>query len=154
MYIPKKTKFRKAHRGSRKGISKGATEINFGVWALQAVESAWMTTKQIESLRSTLSRHLKKKGKLFLRVFADKPYSKKPAETRMGKGKGAVEGWVCVVKRERILVELDGIEDDVAKAILHSASCKMPMKTRIIKRSLPLISEQVILEDNQGVDNV
>ena len=153
MHIPKKTKFRKAHRGSRVGISKGATTIAFGTWALQAVDCAWMTTKQIESLRSTLSRHLKKRGKLFLRVFADKPYSKKPAETRMGKGKGAVEGWVCVVKRERILVELEGVEDDIAKKILHTAACKMPMKTRIIKRVAPLIENEKINEEKDVVNN-
>ena len=135
MKIPKKTKYRKAHRGTRKGLSKGARDVAFGEYGLQATEAVWMTAQQIESLRSTLSRHLKKRGKLFLRVFADKPVSKKPAETRMGKGKGAVETWVCVVKRERIIVELAGLDETTAKNLLHMASCKLPMKTRIVKKS-------------------
>jgi large subunit ribosomal protein L16 len=132
MKIPKKTKFRKAHRGTMKGISKGARELAFGTIGLQAVEPAWMSAQQIEAMRSTVSRHLKKKGRLYLRVFADKPVSKKPAETRMGKGKGAVEMWVSVVKRERILLELADLEDSVAKEILHTVSCKLPMKTRVV----------------------
>lgn len=130
--IPKKTKFRKAHRGTMKGLSKGARDLAFGEIGLQAVEPAWMTSQQIEAMRSSISRHLKKKGKLFVRVFADKPVSKKPAETRMGKGKGGVEGWVSVVKRERIIVELTDLDEKIAKDILHSVSCKLPMKTRII----------------------
>lgn len=142
MRIPKKTKFRKAQRGNRRGLSKGARELAFGEWGLQAVEPAWMTTQQIESMRSTLSRNFKKRGKLFLRVFADKPYSKKPAETRMGKGKGAVEGWVAVVKRDRILVEIEGVDSETAKKILHSASCKLPMKTRIIHRAVPVVKAE------------
>jgi large subunit ribosomal protein L16 len=135
MKIPKKTKYRKAHRGTMKGLSKGARDLAFGTIGLQATEPAWMSAQQIEAMRSTVSRHLKKKGRLYLRVFADKPVSKKPAETRMGKGKGAVEMWVSVVKRERILIELADLEKDVAKKILHSVSCKLPMRTRIVYRS-------------------
>ena len=135
MKIPKKTKFRKSQRGNMKGLSKGARDLEFGEIGLQAIEPAWMTAQQIEAMRSTISRHLKKKGKMFLRVFSDKPVSKKPAETRMGKGKGAVEFWVAVVKRERILVELSELELDVAKKILHGVSCKLPMKTRIIVKN-------------------
>jgi large subunit ribosomal protein L16 len=133
--IPKKTKFRKSQRGSMRGLSKGARDVTFGDYGLQAIEPAWMTAQQIEAMRSTISRHLKKKGKLFIRVFADKPVSKKPAETRMGKGKGGTEFWVAVVKRERIIAELSEIEEDLAKKILHSVSCKLPMKTRIIKKN-------------------
>lgn len=135
MKIPKKTKYRKAHRGSMKGISKGARELMFGEFGLVALEPFWLTSQQIESMRMTLSRHLKKKGKLYIRVFSDHPVSKKPAETRMGKGKGDVETWVAVVKRERILVELQGVEEDFAKKILHSVSCKLPLKTRFISKN-------------------
>jgi large subunit ribosomal protein L16 len=136
MRIPKKTKFRKIQRGSMKGVSKGAKDIAFGDYGLVALEPAWMTAQQIEAMRVSLSRHLKKGGSLFLRVFADKPITKKPAETRMGKGKGAVEGWVSVVKRKRILVEIAGVAESVAKKILHTASCKLPMRTRFISRDL------------------
>ena len=132
MKIPKKTKYRKAQRGSMKGVSKGARELMFGDFGLVALEPFWLTSQQIESMRMTLSRHLKKKGKLYIRVFSDHPVSKKPAETRMGKGKGDVETWVAVVKRERILVELQGIDEIFAKKILHSVSCKLPLKTRFI----------------------
>ncbi len=153
MHIPKKTKYRKSHRGTRKGLSKGARDLAFGDYGLQAIEPAWMTAQQIESLRSTLSRHLKKRGKLFLRVFADKPVSKKPAETRMGKGKGAVESWVCVVKRERIIVELGELDEETAKKLLHAASCKLPMLTKIVKRSILLPigdAEENITEEING----
>ena len=149
MKIPKKTKFRKAHRGTRKGISKGARDIAFGDYALQAVEAVWMTAQQIEAVRSTISRHMKKTGRLFLRVFADKPVSKKPAETRMGKGKGAVESWVAVVKRERIIVEIAGLDEQTSKNVLHVAACKLPMKTRIIKRdamTVQAVEEEVVHE--------
>lgn len=136
MNIPKKTKYRKAHRGSMKGISKGAREIMFGEFGLVAMEPCWLTAQVIESMRSTLSRHLKKKGKLYLRVFSDHPVSKKPAETRMGKGKGDVETWVAVVKRERILVEIGGVDEIFAKKILHSVSCKLPIRTKFISKNL------------------
>lgn len=135
MKIPKKTKYRKAQRGSMKGVSKGARELMFGDFGLVALEPFWLTSQQIEAMRMTLSRHLKKKGKLYIRVFSDHPVSKKPAETRMGKGKGDVETWVAVVKRERILVELQGIDEIFAKKILHSVSCKLPLKTRFISKS-------------------
>jgi large subunit ribosomal protein L16 len=132
MKIPKKTKYRKAHRGSMKGLSKGARSLHFGTFGLVAVEPCWLTAQVIESVRSTLARKLKKRGKLYVRVFPDKPVSKKPAETRMGKGKGDVDKWVAVVKRERILFEVDGVDEAYAKSILHAASCKLPMKTKFI----------------------
>ena len=119
MKIPKKTKYRKAHRGSMKGLSKGARNLQFGTFGLVAVEPCWLTAQVIESVRSTLARKLKKKGKLYVRVFPDKPVSKKPAETRMGKGKGAVESWVAVVKRQRILFEVGEVDEQYAKTILH-----------------------------------
>ncbi len=134
MLMPKKTKFRKVQRGRRKGRSKGARTVAFGEYGLQAVEPCWLTAQQIEALRVSLSRRLKKVGKFFLRVFPDKPYTKKPAETRMGKGKGGVEGWVSVVKRERIICEIAGIDETEARSILKAASYKLPIKTKFVKK--------------------
>ncbi len=132
MLMPKKTKFRKYQRGTRAGASKGARTIAFGEYALQATEPAWLTAQQIEAIRVTISRGLGKKGKMFLRVFPDKPVSKKPAETRMGKGKGNPEVWVAVIKRGRLICEITDEKD--ARKILRSAAYKLPMKTRIVKK--------------------
>lgn len=134
MLMPKKTRYRKVQRGRMKGVAKGARDVAFGEYGLQAVEPAWMTARQIEAIRVTLSRHLKKIGKLFLRVFPHKPITKKPAETRMGKGKGGVEEWVAVVKRERIICEVSGVDEKQARSILQSAAYKLPMKTKFVKR--------------------
>ena len=134
MLMPKKLKFRKMHRGTMKGESKGAKSVLFGEYGLQAVNPSWMTAQQIESARVTITRKLKKGGRLFLRVFPDKPITKKPAETRMGKGKGGVEGWAAVVKRGRVICEVEGLDEVSAKEVLRSASYKLPMKTRIVKR--------------------
>ncbi len=111
MLMPRKMRYRKVQRGTRAGRSKGARTVIFGEYGLQAVEPVWLTAKQIEAMRVTITRKLKKIGKLFLRVFPDKPISKKPAETRMGKGKGAVEEWVAVVKRDRIICEVAGLDE-------------------------------------------
>lgn len=132
--MPKKIKYRKVQKGRLKGISKGAKDFEFGEYALKAVESSRLTAGQIEAMRVTISRKLKKVGRLFLRVFPDKPVTKKPAETRMGKGKGNVEFWVAVVKRERIICEIAGLDEVSAKEALKSATYKLPMKTKIIKR--------------------
>lgn len=134
MLMPKKTKYRKVQRGRRKGISKGARTIAFGDFALVAVEPAWLSARQIESMRVSLSRGMKKVGKYYLRVFPDKPITKKPAETRMGKGKGGVDEWVSVVKRERIICEVSGVDEVEARNILQSVSYKLPMKVRFIKK--------------------
>lgn len=134
--MPKKIKFRKVQRGSRAGRSKGATTVAFGEYGLQAVEPVWMTAQQIEALRVTVTRKLKKIGKLYLRVFPDKPVTKKPAETRMGKGKGAVEFWVAVVKRDRVICEVSGLDETMAKEVLKQAAYKLPMKTRFVKREM------------------
>lgn len=134
MLMPKKVKYRKVQRGTRKGLSKGAKSVDFGEYGLQAVEPVWLTAQQIEAMRVTIARKLKKVGKLFLRVFPDKPVSKKPAETRMGKGKGAPEVWVAVVKRGRIVCEVEGLSETEAKSVLKLASYKLPMKTKIVKR--------------------
>ena len=134
MLSPKKTKFRKVQKGRLRGLSKGARTMHFGDYGIQALEPALFTAQQIEAMRVTISRHLKKVGKLFLRVFPDKPISKKPAETRMGKGKGNVDRWAAVVKRGRIVCEIQGIEETLARKILHSATYKLPMKVKIVKR--------------------
>lgn len=123
------------HRGRLKGKSRGATTIAFGEYALVATENSWITARQIEAVRVTINRKLKKVGKLFLRIFPDKPITKKPAETRMGKGKGSPEFWVAVVKRGRILMEVGGeLNKEEAKKILQSASYKLPIATRFITK--------------------
>jgi large subunit ribosomal protein L16 len=136
MLMPKKTKYRKVQKGTRKGRSKGARDVYFGEYGLQAVEPGWLTAQQMEAVRITISRKLKKVGKLFFRVFPDKPVSKKPAETRMGKGKGNPEFWVSVIKRDRIICELEGLPEETAKQLLKSASYKLPFKTKFVKKEL------------------
>lgn len=133
--MPKKTKYRKVQRGTRKGITKGAKTIHFGEYGLQAMEPFWLTAQQIESMRVTVSRGLKKVGSLFLRVFPDKPVTKKPAETRMGKGKGNPEVWVSVVKRGRMICEVAGLNEVEAREILRSAAYKLPMKVKFVKKN-------------------
>ncbi len=135
MLMPKKIKFRKVQRGTCAGLSKGAREIAFGEYGLQALEPIRMTAQQIEAMRVSISRRLKKAGKFFIRVFPDLPITKKPAETRMGKGKGNVELWVAVVKRERIICEISGIDELAAKEALKAVSYKLPMKTKFVKRT-------------------
>ncbi len=134
MLMPKKTKFRKMQRGTMKGRSKGAQTVFFGEYGLKAIEPAWLTAQQIEAMRVTVSRKLKKVGKSFLRVFPDKPVTKNPAETRMGKGKGAPELWVCVVKRCRMILEVSGLTEDEAREALKAAAYKLPMKVRFVKK--------------------
>jgi len=134
MLMPKKVKYRKRHRGRLKGRSKGARSIAFGEYGLQAVEPAYVTAQQIEAVRVTLSRKLKKVGKIFIRIFPDKPMTKKPAETRMGKGKGNPESWVAAVKRERIVIEIVGLPEEESRKVLQQASYKLPMKTKFVKK--------------------
>ena len=135
MLMPKKTKYRKAQRGRMKGRSKGARFVAFEEYGLQAIEPGWLTAQQIEAMRITISRKLKKVGKLVLRVFPDKPITKKPAETRMGKGKGAPEKWAFVLKRDRIICEIGGLSENDARAALKAATYKLPMKARFVKRN-------------------
>ncbi len=138
MLMPKKTKFRKVQKGTMRGRSKGARTLEFGEYGLQAIEPVRLTAQQIEAIRVTVTRKLKKVGKFFLRVFPDKPVTKKPAETRMGKGKGNPEVWVSVVKRERIICELAGLTEVEAREIFKAASYKLPMKTRFVKKEAEL----------------
>lgn len=135
MLMPKKTKYRKMQRGRRKGLSKGCLTVEFGDFGLQALTPAWVTAQQIEAMRVTMSRKLKKEGKFFLRLFPDKPVTKKPAETRMGKGKGSPELWVAVVKRGRIFCEIGGVSESYAREIFHLAASKLPLRVRVVKKS-------------------
>ena len=135
MLMPKKVKYRKVQRGTLKGMSKGAREVAFGDYGLAATSPVWITARQIESMRVALSRRLKKEGKWYLRVFPDKPITKKPAETRMGKGKGSPEYWAAVVKRGRIVCEIAGVSEERAKEILKAAAYKLPVKMKFVARS-------------------
>jgi large subunit ribosomal protein L16 len=132
--MPKKVKYRRVHRGRRAGKASGGTSIDFGEFALQALESCWMTSNQIEAARIAMTRHVRRGGKIWIRVFPDKPYTKKPAETRMGSGKGAPEGWVAVVKPGRILFEMAGVNEELAKEAMRLASHKLPIATKFITR--------------------
>jgi large subunit ribosomal protein L16 len=134
MLSPKKTKFRKQMKGRIRGVAKGGTDVHFGQYGLQAISSGRVTARQIEAARIAMTRHVKRQGKIWIRVFPDKPISKKPAETRMGKGKGAVDHWVAVVKRGRVMYEMDGIPEDIAREALRLAAHKLPLKTRFLKR--------------------
>ncbi|MBN1151411.1 50S ribosomal protein L16 [candidate division WOR-3 bacterium] len=132
MLAPKRMKYRKQQRGKRRGVSKGASKIDFGEYGLQALEAAWITAKQIEAARVAITRHIKRGGKLWIRMFPDKPITEKPAETRMGKGKGAPVGWVAVVRRGRVIFELEGVDEETAKRAMELAAAKLPIKTRFI----------------------
>jgi large subunit ribosomal protein L16 len=132
--MPKRTKYRKQQRGRRRGKATRCNNVDFGDYGLQALEAAWITARQIEAARVAISRSVKRSGKMWIRIFPDKPVTKKPAETRMGKGKGAPEFWVCVVKPGRVLFELEGVTRDQAKQALKLAAAKLPIKTRMITR--------------------
>lgn len=134
MLMPKKVKFRKKHRGRRRGRAKGGDYISFGDYGLQAVEPGWITARQIESARIAITRHIKRGGKVWIRIFPDKPVTKKPLETRMGKGKGNPEEWVAVVRPGRILYELEGVTPEVAKAAMRLGAHKLGVKTRYVTR--------------------
>jgi len=134
MLMPKKTKFRKQHRGRMNGQATRGEEVSFGQYALQALEPAWITSRQIEAGRVAMTRHVRRGGKVWIRVFPDKPVSKKPAETRMGKGKGGPEFWVVVVKPGRILYEMDGVDESVAREAMRLASHKLPIATRFVAK--------------------
>jgi len=134
MLMPKRTKYRKAHRGTRRGVATAGVSIAFGEYALQALEPAWLTSAQIEAARRAITRFIKRGGKLWIRVFPDKPVTKKPAETRMGGGKGNPELWVAVVKPGRIIFELAGVEEAVAREAMTLAGHKLPIKTKFLAR--------------------
>lgn len=134
MLMPKRVKFRRAQRGRRKGKATRGFLVNFGDYGLKALEPAWITSRQIEACRVALSRQMKRDGKVWIRIFPDKPVSKKPLETRMGKGKGAPEFWVAVVKPGTIMFEIGGVDKNVATEALTLAAHKLPIKTKIVQR--------------------
>ena len=134
MLMPKKTKYRKSHRGRRKGMSKGGTEVNFGDFGLQALETSYITGRQIEAARITITRTMQRKGKVWINIFPHKPITKKPAEVRMGSGKGAVEYYVAVVKPGRIIFEISGVSEDVAREAMRKAGHKLPSSTKFVMR--------------------
>ncbi len=134
MLLPKRVKFRKAHRGRRTGKAKRGFSVSFGDFGLKAMEPAWITSRQIEACRVALTRKMKRDGKVWIRIFPDKPVSKKPLETRMGKGKGAPEFWVAVIKPGRVLFEVSGVTKEIAHEALQLCSHKLPIKTKVVAR--------------------
>ncbi len=136
MLMPKKVKFRKQQRGRRRGQALRGGELSFGDFGLQALEPGWISARHIEAARIAMTRHIKRGGKIWIRVFPDKPITKKPAETRMGKGKGAPEEWVCVIKPARILYEMEGVTEETAREAMRLASHKLPIKTRFVARGM------------------
>ncbi|MDL2269904.1 50S ribosomal protein L16 [Desulfosarcina sp. OttesenSCG-928-A07] len=135
MLSPKKVKYRKSQKGRMKGAAYRGSDLNFGEFGLQAIDCGRISSKQIEAARIAMTRHVKRGGKIWIRLFPDKPFTKKPAEVRMGKGKGAPEGWVAVIKPGRILYEMTGVSREMAKEALMLAAHKLPLKTRIVERS-------------------
>ena len=138
MLTPKRVKHRKQHRGRRAGLAKGGTTVQFGEYGLKTMEAAWITNRQIEAARVAMTRKIKRGGKVWINVFPDKPVTKKPAETRMGKGKGSPEGWVVVVKPGRVMFELAGVPEPLAREALRLAGSKLSVKTKIVKREAEL----------------
>ena len=134
MLIPRRVKYRKQHHPKRSGMSKGGNKVTFGEWGLQAVEPAYVTNRQIESARIAITRHIRRGGKVWINIYPDRPLTKKPAETRMGSGKGAVDHYVAVVKPGRIMFELGGVRPEIAHEALSLAAQKMPIKCKIIGR--------------------
>ena len=138
MLAPKRVKHRKQQKGRMKGKATRGNMVSFGEYGLQAQEPAWITNRQIESARVAMTRHIKRGGKVWIRIFPDKPITQKPAETRMGKGKGNPEGWVAVVKPGRIMFELEGVDEETAHRAMELASAKLPIKTRFVVRERQL----------------
>ncbi len=135
MLAPKRVRYRKVQKGTLRGVAQRGNVVSFGDFGLQATEGGWITSRQIEAARIALTRYVKRTGKVWIRVFPDKPITKKPAETRMGKGKGPNEGWVAVVKPGRVLYEITGVPEDKAREALRIASFKLPIGTKFIARS-------------------
>ncbi|GAA4216018.1 50S ribosomal protein L16 [Sagittula sp. NFXS13] len=134
MLQPKRTKFRKAFKGRIKGDAKGGSDLNFGTYGLKALEPERVTARQIEAARRAMTRHMKRQGRVWIRIFPDVPVTAKPIEVRMGKGKGSVDRWVCKVKPGRVMFEIDGVAEDIAREALRLAAMKLPIKTRVVVR--------------------
>ena len=144
MLVPKRVKHRREFRGKMRGAAKGGKYIAFGEYGLEALESHWITNRQIEAARVAMTRYMKRGGKVWIKIFPDKPYTAKPLEVRMGSGKGALEGWVAVVKPGKVLFEIAGVEEEVAREALRLAAHKLPIKTKFVKR------EEIGGEINEG----
>jgi large subunit ribosomal protein L16 len=144
MLLPKRVKYRREHRGKMRGRAKGGTEVHFGEFGLQATEASWITNRQIEAARIAMTRYMKRGGKVWIKIFPAKPVTQKPLEVRMGSGKGSVEKWVAVVKPGKILFELAGVSEEVAREAMRLAAHKLPIKTKFVKR------EEVGGEANEG----
>ena len=134
MLAPKRVKYRKTFKGRTKGIARRGNTVAFGEYGLMSLSPGWITNRQIEAARIAMTRHMKRGGKVWIRIFPDKPITKKPAETRMGKGKGNPESWVAVVKPGRVMFEVEGVEEVVAKRAMQLAAAKLPVRTRLVKR--------------------
>ena len=134
MLMPKRVKHRKQMRGRRSGAAKGGNSVDFGEYGLKAMQDGWITARQIEATRISITRTLKRNGKVFIRIFPDKPITKKPAEVRMGKGKGAPEAWVAVIKPGRVMFEVEGVSEELAREAINKARFKLPIKTKFVKR--------------------
>lgn len=134
MLLPKRVKYRRQHRGKMRGQSKGGTEVVFGEYGLQALEPSWITNRQIEAARIAMTRYIKRGGKVWIKIFPDKPVTQKPLEVRMGSGKGSPEKWVAVVKPGKIMFELAGVPEEIAREAMRLAAMKLPIKTKFVKR--------------------
>ena len=143
MLMPKRTKYRKQQRGSRAGKATVGNKVSFGEYGLQGLEAAWITSNQIEAARVAITRHIKRGGKVWIRIFPDKPITRKPAETRMGSGKGSPEGWVAVVKPGRMLFEMAGVDETLAKEAMRLAAHKLPIATKFVKKEQDDTNETV-----------
>jgi large subunit ribosomal protein L16 len=142
MLQPKRVKYRKMHKGRRRGAAQASNTVQFGDYGLQALEPAWITARQIEASRRAITRYIKRGGKVWVRLFPDKPVTKKPAETRMGSGKGDPDHWVCVVKRGRMMFEISGVFEDTAKEAMRLAAHKLPIDTRFVVRKVETAEEE------------
>jgi large subunit ribosomal protein L16 len=152
MLMPKRIKHRKVARGRMKGMAKGGAKLDFGDYGIQALDPAWITNRQIEAARIAMTRHIRRGGKIWIRIFPDKPFTKKPAETRMGSGKGSPEGWVAVVKPGRVLFEMSGVAEDVAKEAMRLAAHKLPIRTKFItKHDMPDHVEEIEVDESEVV---
>ena len=142
MLLPRKTKFRKQHRGRMRGLAKGQQQVHFGDYGLKALEPGWVTNRQIEAARIAMTRKIKRGGKVWINIFPDKPVTQKPAETRMGSGKGSPEHWVAVIKPGRVMFELAGVTEELAREAIRLAGTKLPIKTKFVKREAELFEGQ------------
>ena len=156
MLSPKRVKHRKQHRGRRAGLSRGQTKVQFGEYGIKSLEAGWLTNRQIEAARIAMTRKIKRGGKVWINVYPDKPFTKKPAETRMGSGKGSPEGWVAVVKPGRVMFELAGVPEPLAREAMRLAGHKLPVRTKFVLRGGPVMDSKALrdLDDNELTEHI